>query len=328
MSEEHHERVGSIFSQARRLAAGERTAFLQEACADDAELRDDVESLLAEHKESSGFLDTNALRDKLGAVAAESVAEQLPVPERIGAFRILGVIGEGGMGIVYEAEQDEPKRRVALKVIRGGLVTRGLLQRFRHEAEVLGQLRHPGIAQIYQAGTDDEGAGGQPFFAMELIRGRPLLEHAHHESLNVRKRLELVARICDALHHAHQKGIVHRDLKPANVLVEAGTKGEAGQPKVLDFGVARVTDADIQTVKLKTDAGQLVGTLPYMSPEQAAGDPAAIDIRSDVYSMGVIAYELLTGRLPYAVEGKLIHEAVRVIREDDPTRLSSIDRGV
>ena len=324
MSADRHERVGTIFAQARRLAAGERTTFLEEACAGDAGLRDEVKSLLAEHEESSGFLDTERLREKLGAIAAESVGpEAAPVPERIGPFRILGVIGEGGMGTVYEAEQDDPKRRVALKVVRPGMVTRSLLQRFRHEAQVLGQLRHPGIAQIYQAGTAGEGPGGQPYFAMELVSGRPLPEHAKTHDLGVRQRLELIARVCDALHHAHQKGIVHRDLKPANILVE-----DDGQPKVLDFGVARATDADIQTVTLRTNIGQLIGTLPYMSPEQASGDPARIDIRSDVYSLGVVTYELLTGRLPYPVAGKMVHEVVRVIQEEDPTRLSSIDRSL
>ncbi len=320
MSAERHERIGTIFARARRLPEGDRDAFVDDACSGDAELRGEVESLLAAHEDDSGFLDTAALREKLGAVAAESVADAAPVPERIGDFRILRVIGEGGMGTVYEAEQDDPKRRVALKVVRGGLVTRGMLQRFHLEAQVLGRLRHPGIAQIYQAGTADTGGGGQPYFAMELITGRPLLDHARTHELNARRRLQIVALVCDALHHAHQKGIVHRDLKPANIIVE-----DDGQPKVLDFGVARATDADIQTITLQTAAGQLVGTIPYMSPEQAAGDSALIDIRSDVYSLGVITYELLTGRLPYPVDGKMVHEAARVIREEDPTRLSSID---
>ncbi len=188
---------------------------------------------------------------------------------------------------------------------------------------MLAQLEHPGIARIYEAGTSDRGQGGQPFFAMELVRGRQLLDYARGEELPTRARLELVARVCDALHHAHQKSVIHRDLKPANIVVD-----DSGAPKVLDFGVARASDADIQTVTLHTDMGQLVGTVPYMSPEQAAGDPARIDIRSDVYSIGVIAYELLTGRLPYEVQGKMIHEAVRAIREHEPSRMSSIDRSL
>ncbi len=225
------------------------------------------------------------------------------------------------MGVVYEAEQEDPRRRVALKVIRQGMVNRRLLSRFRHEAHVLGQLRHPGIAQIHEAGTADAGAGGQPYFAMELVSGRTLIEYADTRGLGTRERLELVARVCDALHHAHQKGVIHRDLKPANILVE-----EDGQPKILDFGVARATDADIQTVTVQTDVGEIVGTVPYMSPEQASGDPDALDIRSDIYAIGVISFELLAGRLPYNVRGRTIYEAVRVIREEEPSRLSSIDR--
>jgi WD40 repeat protein/serine/threonine protein kinase len=333
VSVDRHERVGAIFAQARRLDPDERAAFLDTVCTGDAGLRAEIESLLAEHRDDSGFLDTAGLREKLGAIAAESIAEgAVPLPERVGPFRILRVIGEGGMGTVYEAEQDDPKRRVAVKVIRPGMATRGLLQRFRHEAHVLGRLRHPGIAQVYRAGTAGTGARSQPYFAMELVTGRPLLEHADHCRLSPRQRLELIARVCDALHHAHQNGVVHRDLKPANILVEeaaesADDRGEAiGQPKILDFGIARATDADTQTVTLQTNVGQLIGTLPYMSPEQAAGDPTRIDIRSDVYSLGVIAYELLTGRLPYDVSGSMIHEVARIIREEEPTRLSSVAR--
>jgi WD40 repeat protein/tRNA A-37 threonylcarbamoyl transferase component Bud32 len=223
--------------------------------------------------------------------------------------------------------------RTARTAVRGrgwDIAGRSLLQRFRHEAQVLGQLRHPGIAQIYEAGTADSGEGGRPFFAMELVDGAPLLEYASTHGLDTTARLDLIARLCDALHHAHQKGVVHRDLKPANILVtieETTTSSAAGpHPKILDFGVARATDADLQTVTVHTTVGQLVGTVPYMSPEQASGDPDSIDIRSDVYAIGVIAYELLAGRLPYDVRNKLVHEAVRVIREDEPSRLSATDR--
>ena len=324
--------VGEIFNAACKLEAPARDVFLLQQCADDPKLLAQLRALFRADGLAEGVLDRAALQDSINLAAIQSsLATPAALPERVGSYRILRAIGEGGMGIVYEAEQDEPRRRVALKVIRPGLVSPNLLRRFRHEAEMLGRLKHAGIAQIYEAGTADEGNGSQPFFAMELVNGRPLIEFAKAHDLSNRQRLELVARICDAVHHAHLNGIIHRDLKPGNILVtsEASTSSqnvEFAQPKILDFGIARATEADIQTVTLRTDVGQLLGTIAYMSPEQALGDPASLDIRSDVYALGVIAYELLTGRLPYNVQGKMIHEAVRVIREDEPSSLSSISR--
>jgi len=242
--------------------------------------------------------------------------------ERIGKYEVQRVLGEGGMGMVYLAQQDSPRRLVALKVIRPGALSENMLRRFEFEAHLLGRLQHSGIAQVYEAGmTQDERGRPLPFFAMEFIKGVTLTEFADRRGLGTRERLELLARICDAVSHAHQKGIIHRDLKPGNILVD-----ESGQPKILDFGVARATDADLKTTTMQTDVGQLIGTVPYMSPEQVSGDPAELDTRSDVYALGVIAYELLAGRLPHDLQKKMIHEAVRVIREDEPTRLSAINR--
>jgi tetratricopeptide (TPR) repeat protein len=243
------------------------------------------------------------------------------LPQQIGRYRILRQIGEGGMGVVYEAEQDKPQRVVALKVIRPEFTSSERLRRFELEAQVLGRLQHPGIAQIFEAGTADAGHGLQPYFAMELIRGQPLAAYVRHQNLQLRERLELVARICDAVQHAHQKGVIHRDLKSGNILVT-----EDGQPKILDFGVARLTDADLQATTVHTDIGKLVGTIPYMSPEQVSGDPYALDTRSDVYSLGIVLYELLTGRLPYDLSRRVVPEVVRVIREEEPTRLSDLDK--
>ena len=269
-----------------------------------------------------GGSDPNRTRSTAPLAGTPRPAVAPAIPARIGRYTIVRVLGEGGMGTVYEAEQDQPKRAVALKVIRAGYLSPQLMKRFEHESAVLGRLQHPGIAQVYEAGTVEDDRGHPvPFFAMEFIRGVPLTEFASAKNLGTRERLELVARICDAVYHAHQKGVIHRDLKPGNILVD-----DSGQPKILDFGVARATDSDIQQTTIQTDIGQLIGTVPYMSPEQVGGDPDDLDTRSDVYALGVIAYELLAGRLPYDLTRKVIHEAVRVIREEEPTRLSSIDR--
>jgi WD40 repeat protein/serine/threonine protein kinase len=237
----------------------------------------------------------------------------------IGNYRIIRMIGEGGMGAVYEAEQEHPRRTVALKVIKPGLASPQLLRRFEQESQALGRLQHPGIAQIYEAGTADTGFGPQPFFAMEFIGGPSLMEYAEQRRLNAKQKLEIMGKVAEAVHHAHQRGLIHRDLKPGNILVD-----QTGQPKILDFGVARVTDSDSQAT-MQTDVGQLVGTLAYMSPEQVVADPLELDTRSDVYALGVIMYELLSGRMPYPISKKL-HEVIQAIREQDPQRLSTIDR--
>lgn len=243
-----------------------------------------------------------------------------PLADRIGRYRIVRLIGQGGMGAVYEAMQDKPERRVALKVIKSGVASEEALRRFEQETHLLGKLHHPGIAQIYEAGTADSGHGPQPYFAMELIQGLMLREYCDRSGLTARQKLEITARICDAVHHAHQKGIIHRDLKPGNILVD-----ESGQPKILDFGVARATDSDRQAT-MRTDVGQIVGTLPYMSPEQVSADPSDLDTRSDVYALGVILYELLTGKLPYDVHRRTITDALRAICEEEPAPLRTVDR--
>ena len=241
-------------------------------------------------------------------------------PTIIGDYRIVRLLGEGGMGSVYLAEQDKPHRTVALKVIKPGFVSGELLRRFEREADALGRLQHPGIAQIYEAGKADSDFGPQPYFAMEFIVGHSLMEFAEQNHLNLRARLALMAKVCDAVNHAHQRGIIHRDLKPGNILVD-----QEGQPKILDFGVARVTESDTEMTR-QTELGQLIGTLAYMSPEQVQPGSLELDNRSDVYALGVITYELLAGRLPYDTNRKALHEIVQAIQEVDPIRLSSIHR--
>jgi WD40 repeat protein len=322
MAEERRAQVRLLFDQAIDLPGEERPAFLDSACPDDACLRAEVEGLLAYDAELGGDgADHNFLKSPFSRTAT---APSLTPPNgpaegrQIGRYRILRTLGAGGMGTVYEAEQDNPRRTVALKVIRPGLASPELVKRFGHEAHILGRLQHPGIARVYDAGVTEDG---RPYFAMELIRGVPLDEYAGWHNLDAGARLALVARVCDAVQHAHDKGVIHRDLKPANILVD-----EDGQPRVLDFGVARAADADLRSTLDPTAAGQLLGTPDYMSPEQVSADPAALDSRSDVYALGVILFELLAQRRPYHLRNLPLHEVARVVREQEPATLGSINR--
>ncbi len=264
-----------------------------------------------------------ALRQARGAEGTPPPAN-VPTPERIGHYRIVRVIGSGGMGTVYEAEQDSPQRAVALKVIKSQFASKSSLRRFEYESQILARLRHPAVAQIYEAGTHRDGETTVPFFAMEYIpHAKPITDYATGNGLGTRERLQLFGQVCAAVHHGHKKGIIHRDLKPGNILVDA-----QGQVKIIDFGVARSTDADIALTTLRTDVGQLIGTLQYMSPEQVKADPNDLDLRSDVYALGVVLYELLCEHLPYDIRGAAIYEAGRIIREQPPTRLSTVSKAL
>ena len=315
---DRYRRARDIFVQAIELEPIERDRLLEEHCAGDRSLHDEVRSLLAAHDAGKRF-------DSLGRPRAMPVrAPRLEVarmPERIGRYRILSVLGEGGMGVVYEAEQENPRRTVALKVLSASFVSAARAKRFEQEAQILGRLHHPGIAQVYEAGTADTGHGLQPFLAMELVEGRPLAEHAEVAGLDARERLELLVQVCHAVHHAHERGVVHRDLKPANIVVDA-----QGRPKVLDFGIARATAEGIERATMLTGAGEVLGTLPYMSPEQLDGGHGDVDARTDVYALGVIGYELLAGRLPIDLTGTSLPDAARAIREDAPTPLGTAVR--
>lgn len=260
------------------------------------------------------------LRAGIDTVMAGCAAPDLPLPERVGPYAIHRRLGEGGQAVVYEAEQPSPRRLVALKVLKGGCFAGERDVRcFQREIQSLASLQHPAIATIYEAGYTDEG---QHFLAMELVRGEPLDTYVRDGRVPLPQRLELFCRICDAVHYAHQRGVIHRDLKPANVLVD----GE-GNPKILDFGLARLRDSEAVQSRSVTRTGQILGTLAYMSPEQARGQAQAVGVQSDVYALGVILYELLTDRRPYLTSTTTM-EAVRTICEVPPLRPGSVNRAL
>lgn len=334
MTPKQYEEIRAVYVAASRLPVADRASYLDSACADDA-LRSEVQRLL-DDSTNTDFLETPALGKPVqfdttplagetvasAATRAESSHAIEELPEEIGGYQIIELLGQGGMGTVYLARQENPQREVALKVMRAGTASSSLLRRFRHEAEILGRLQHPGIAQIHEAGTAKTAAGTQPYFAMERVVGTTLTKYAADEKPDLRTRVALLADVADAVQHAHQKGVIHRDLKPANILID-----DRGRPKILDFGVARLVDDNAATVE-QTQAGALIGTIPYMSPEQIAGGRDDLDTRSDVYSLGVVAFELLCGNLPHNVREKSVYEAARTIRDDEPTRLASHNRAL
>lgn len=321
-SADRSDRLWALFDQAADLPPAEQQALLAAACADDLGLRAEVERLLAQDARLEAarediFLESPLVRSTATRPVGEEPIPPIgmaPLPTYLGRYRVIRLLGEGGMGAVYEAEQESPRRAVALKVVRPGLVSPSFLKRFRHEAQILGRLHHPGIAQVYEAGLAKDG---QPYFAMEFIRGQTLDEYARLQAPTLQDWLELLARVCDAVQHAHDQGVIHRDLKPANILVEA-----TGQPKVLDFGVARATAADLLTSTGLTQTGQLVGTPNYMSPEQARGDNAQVGPAADVYALGSILYELLTGRKPFEGAGVDVLIQVQTDEPIPPRRLN------
>lgn len=312
-----------LFVQATMRSPAEREAFIQSRCADDPALLEELRSLLAYHEPESTFLETPAMGDSGPASApSPSTGTELPPGTRLGKFTLVRLLGAGGMGVVYEAEQSLPRRRVALKIIRPGMLVDQLSRRFRAEAQALAMLQHPGIAQIYEAGSEHANGVDIPFLAMELVAGRSLTDYARHGNLGTRARLELFVRVAEAVSHAHQRGVIHRDLKPANVMVS-----ESGEVKVLDFGIARFTESGAMA-SMATSSGQVLGTLSYMSPEQASGDPLRIDVRADVYALGAMLYELLTERLPLDLSKCSLIEGVRRLSDEEPSSLGTVNRSL
>ena len=310
--------VKDIFLHAiEERAPGELGAYLDRACGGNAELRRRVMVLLVAHRAADSLIDSPDATEMLGG---ELVEPDQPASV-IGPYKLLQPIGEGGMGTVYMAEQLRPVRRtVAVKLIKAGINSRQVLARFGAERQALALMDHPNIAKVFDAGTTDDG---RPYFVMELVKGIPITRFCDERRLTLRQRLELAIPVCQAVQHAHQKGVIHRDLKPSNVLI-ALYDGKA-VPKVIDFGVAKATGPRLTDQTLYTEFGAVVGTLEYMSPEQAELNQLDIDTRSDIYSLGVLLYELLTGSTP--LEHKRIKESafldvLRRIREEESPRPS------
>jgi WD40 repeat protein/serine/threonine protein kinase/tetratricopeptide (TPR) repeat protein len=302
-----------------KSSTAERAAYLDQACAGDPGLRVQVEGLLGSHEQAGSFLEGPLF-------GPQPTVDHAPLTEkpgsRIGPYKLLEPIGEGGMGVVYMAEQVQPvRRKVALKIIKPGLDTRQVIARFEAERQALALMDHPNIARVLDAGATESG---RPYFAMELVRGAPITAYCDRNRLTIEDRLELFIRVCQAVQHAHQKGIIHRDLKPSNVLVTQ--IDGAAVPKVIDFGVAKAIGQSLTENTLFTGFAQLIGTPLYMSPEQAEFSSVDVDTRSDIYSLGVLLYELLTGTTPFdrtTFRTAGYDEIRRIIREEEPPRPST-----
>ncbi|MDX1393478.1 MAG: protein kinase [Gemmatimonadota bacterium] len=323
-------RIREIFNEALELPAPERERYVASACGEDEPLRAEVERLLRGHEEAGEFLASPTI--DAGGLATpareEGASERVEGPgSRIGPYKILQLIGEGGFGSVYMAEQEEPiRRRVALKIIKLGMDTKEVIARFEAERQALAMMDHPHIARVLDAGATDSG---RPYFAMELVNGVPITEYCDSRQLGTRERLELFADVCRAVDHAHSKGVVHRDLKPSNVMVTL--HDGVPVPKVIDFGVAKATSHRLTERTLFTKYGEFIGTPAYMSPEQAEMSGLEVDRRSDIYTLGVLLYELLTGTPPFEsdrLRSAAFIEVMRILREEDPpapsTRLGTL----
>ncbi|MHC4108410.1 MAG: serine/threonine protein kinase, partial [Planctomycetota bacterium] len=312
-------RAQALFKAVLQRDAAQRPAFLAEACDGDAELKAQIEQLLVAHERAKDAMKTPVFGGR--AALDQPVVAPATVGDQIGRYHIRDVLGEGGFAVVYLAEQNEPiRRQVALKIIKLGLDTKQVMTRFQAEQQALALMNHPGIARVLESGATETG---RPYFAMELVNGRPITEYCDSNNLDLADRLELFVTVCRAIQHAHHKGIIHRDLKPSNVLV--ADNGHA-QVKVIDFGIAKAIDQQLTEKTIFTERGHLVGTPEYMSPEQAETSGHDVDTRTDIYSLGVLLYELLTGTTPFdptTLRAAGYAGIQRIIGEEEPPRPST-----
>ncbi|HEX5054826.1 MAG TPA: bifunctional serine/threonine-protein kinase/formylglycine-generating enzyme family protein [Planctomycetota bacterium] len=325
MSDAWIEPALAVFRAACELPPDQRARFLDDACGENAAFRRHVEAMLAWDERAAqldGPAPIHSVRAALSNLArkAESVAaDDAPIPDTIGGHRIVRLVARGGMGIVYEARQEHPDRRVAIKIAQSG-ATGERARRFELETQLLARLDHPGIAKVFAAGTTGPEDGERPFIVMEFVEGQRLTDYAREHLDSARGKLELVVAVCEAVGFAHRQGVVHRDLKPDNVLIDP-----AGKPKVLDFGVAKVAAAGgFGAATLRTEAGCILGTLGYMAPEQLAGETEGLGPAADVYSLGVLIYELLSGRLPHELDGVTLTRALAVVTKTDAPLLGVV----
>ena len=322
----------AVFTAAISLAAAERAAYLDQACADDPALRQKIKALLRVHDDVGDFLENPAAAvapspkpgapyGPLGTIPINPAPDE-KVGASIGRYKLREKIGEGGCGVVYVADQEEPvRRRVALKVIKLGMDTHSVIARFEAERQALAMMDHPNIAKVLDAGATETG---RPYFVMELVRGIRITEYCDQNNLSIPERLNLFTQVCQAIQHAHQKGIIHRDIKPSNILVTL--HDGVPVPKVIDFGIAKATEGRLSDLTVYTELRQFIGTPAYMSPEQAEMTGLNIDTRSDIYALGVLLYELLTGQTPFDPKELIkagLDEMRRTLREQEPQRPST-----
>lgn len=325
MDPDRFARMMELFERCADLPDSRLGAFLDAHCADDETMRAELGRMLAHDREPGGDDSTGSLRSLIDSAMIDAI-DQDRLPEKIGPYRVIRELGRGGMGVVYECEQAQPRRRVAVKVVPG-LGSGEQRRRLAQEAQALALIEDPGVARIYESGVAEVFGSRTPYIAMELVEGEQIDAWVGSHGLSTHDRLRLIARVADAVQTAHSRGVIHRDLKPGNIKV-VGERGGVGQPKVLDFGIAHLRGAGLTLQTLTSPESGPMGTLQYMSPEQFGGERSGVDARSDVYALGAVAYTILSGQEPYDMRGATLASAARMVSEQDPRSLGSLGRAL